>query len=92
MAVRPVAGRPAGDAAKADLEQLEPFALAVEAGIHEMRADGEAGGVEGLGRALAEQAAQQVEDAAERVGAAGERGRVLRLEQRAFRDPHSTRS
>ena len=48
MAVRTVARRAAGNAAEADLEELVPLALAVEARIHEVRAVGEARGVERL--------------------------------------------
>ena len=88
MAVRPVARRPARHPAEADLVELVPFAGLVVARIHEMRAVGEAGGAQGLGRTLAEQAAHDVEDARQHVGARRERGRADRLQDGAARNAH----
>ena len=88
VAVGPVAHRPAGDAAEADLEQLEPLAAGIDARIKQVRRRAEAGRVQELGRPLAEQAAQDVEDAPQRVRPPAQRGREARLEQRALRDAH----
>ena len=88
MAVGPVARRAARDAAEADLEQLVPLAVLVVARVHQVRAVREAGGVEHIGRALAQQAAHDVEDAAEQVGAARQRGRALGLQDAAGGDLH----
>jgi hypothetical protein len=83
----------ARNAAEADLEQLEPFAVPVGARPNRTGAGGgEAGRVEEFRRLLAEQSAQNVEDAAQRMGAARQRGREFRLEQRAFGMRTSIRS
>src|SRR5690606_40698761 len=84
--VRPAPERSARNAAEADLIKLEPLAPAVVARVHEMRAVGKAGGAHEVGTALPEQTAENVEDAAEGVRAAGERGGVERLEQRSGRN------
>ena len=84
MAIGAVAHRPAGDPAKADLEQLEPFSARpgarVVARVEQVRARREAGGVEEFGRLLAQQPAQNVENAAQRMGAARQRGGEFGLE------------
>src|SRR5690606_5128443 len=79
MAVGAVAEGPSRYAAEADLVELVPLAAAVITRVHEVRAVGEAGGAQEVRVALAEQAADDVEDAAERVRAAGERGGVIGL-------------
>lgn len=65
VAVGTVAERAAGDAAEADRVELEPLAravaLGVVPGVHEVRAGGEARGVEQRRVRLPEQAAEQVE-------------------------------
>ena len=82
-----VAHRPAGDTAEADLEQLEPFPDAVGARIEEVRTRRKAGGVEEFGRLLTQQTRPgYVEDPAERMRAARQRGGIVRLEQRTLRD------
>jgi len=58
MAVGAVAHRPTGDAAKADLEQLEPLARLVGARIEQVGAGGETGGVEEFRRLLPQQTAR----------------------------------
>ena len=88
MPVGAVARRPAGDAAEADLVELIPLALARIARVHEVRAVGEARRHHEVGRALAEQAAEHVEDAPQCVGARGERRGLERLQQRARRNAH----
>ena len=81
VTVSTVAERTARNAAKADLEQLEPLALAIIAREHQVRRRGEASGAEEFGGLLAQQRAQNVEDPAQSVGAAGQGGRELRLQQ-----------
>ena len=85
MAVGAVAERLAGDAAEADLEQLEPFAVLarprVAPRIHQVRRGRETGGAEEFRRALAEQAAEDIEDPPERMSAARQRRGVIGLEQ-----------
>ena len=54
MPVRTVAEGPARHAAEADLVELEPLAVLVVARIHKVRAVREPGGVEVVGRALAQ--------------------------------------
>ena len=83
-----VSRRPAGNAAEADLVELVPLALTGIAGIHEVRAVGEAGRHHEVGRPLAEQAAEHVEDAPQRMGPGRERRGLQRLEQCSRRDPH----
>ena len=86
MSVRAVAKWFAWNAAKPDLVQLEPFSLLVVARIHEVRTVRESSRAHEIRVALAQQAAEDVEDAAQRVGAAGQGGRFTRLEQGAFGD------
>ena len=88
MPVRPVAHRPARHAAEADLVELVPLAVLVVTGIHEVRAVGETGGAQRVRRALAEQAAHDIEDARQHMGARAERGRPDRLQDGAARNPH----
>ena len=88
MAVRPVAGRPAGDAAEADLEQLEPVAVLIIAGVKQVRAVGKAGRIQRLRRALAQKAAHHVENPPQGMGTAGQGRGVVRFQQRTPGDAH----
>ena len=88
MSVRAVAEGLARDAAEGDLVELVPLAVLVVSRVHEVRAVREAGAAHEVRVALTEQARKNVENATERVGAAGERGRLQRLEQASRWDAH----
>jgi hypothetical protein len=85
-----VADRTTRDPTEADRVQLEVLALlvalGVAAGVHEVRRRREARSVEQLGRLLAEQTAEQIEQAPDAVVARVQCGRELRLPERAIRD------
>ena len=84
MPVGSVPERLAGNAAEADLEQLKPVARRVAPRIHQVRRRAEPRGAQEFGRALAKQAAEDVEDPAQGVSSPAEGGRKARLEQRTF--------
>ena len=60
VAIGAIAQRTAGDAAEADLEELEPLAVSVSASIEQVRRGREACGIEEFRRLLAEEAAEGV--------------------------------
>ena len=86
MPVRTIAKRLSGNTAEANLEQLEPFPVAVVTGKHEMGAVGKPGRAEEVRIALAQQAAEDVENPAQCMRAAGQRCRFSGLQQRPFGD------
>ena len=86
MAVHPVADRPAGNPAVADLHDEEEFSVRVVAAVQQVGARAIAGRGGQFRALLAEAAAHHVEQARQRVGAAAERRGELRMQQRAVRD------
>ena len=88
MPVGPVAEGLARNSAEADLVELVPLAVLVVARVHEVRAVGESCRAHEGGIALAEEPAEHVEDAAERVRAARKGRRLQRLQQRALGYAH----
>ena len=87
MAVRSVPHRAPGNAAKAYLEQLKVSAVAVGTRIEQMRRGGESRCGEKCRCLLAQQPAQNIKDAPERVRPTGQCRGKSRLEQRSLGDP-----
>ena len=85
MPVDAVAVRARGDAAEADLIQLEPGAGGAPAGVHEVRRVGEAAGGHECWITLPDEAGEEVEDAAEEVGSRGEGGGADGVQDGALR-------
>ena len=88
MTIWTIAEGLAGDATEADLVELVPLAVGAIPRVHEMWAVGEAGRAHEGRIALTEESTKDIEDAPERVRAAGERRGLKRLEQRARGNAH----